>query len=299
MKILPFSILDLDFLSLPGSIAVYLITLPRAVILIETGPTSTIPQLFTQLASHGIKPSEITDVFLTHIHLDHAGAVGWLAQNGATIHVHPYGAPHLINPEKLLNSASRIYGEQMDSLWGKFLPVPTEQIHCTQHEEIVRVNGAEFQIFETQGHADHHNCIFYEGVLFSGDIGGIRITPSKHIEIPTPPPEFNPFKWHSSIDLMKSIHPVMIAPTHFGSYTDVTDHLNKLNETLLELEEWLTFVMQTQPQLSDLSSLLKEWLNKKGRIKFDPALQAYFEVLNPSWMSAAGLYRYWNKTYQT
>lgn len=296
---MPFSILDLDFLSLPGAIAVFLIKLPRAVVLIETGPSSTIPALTTQLASYGIKPSDITDVFLTHIHLDHAGAVGWLAQNGATIHVHPNGAPHLINPEKLLNSAARIYGEQMDALWGKFLPVPPAQIHCTQHEEIIRLNGAEFQIFEMLGHADHHNCIFYEGVLFSGDIGGIRISQSKHIEIPTPPPEFNPIKWHSSIGLMKSIHPNMLAPTHFGYYTDVTNHLDTLNDTLSELEEWLASVMHSQPQLSDLSSLFKEWLDKKGRIQFDPAIQAYFEVLNPSWMSAAGLYRYWNKTHQT
>jgi len=295
----PFSILDLNFLSLPGAIAVYLIQLPGSVVLIETGPTSTIPQLTAQLASYGIQPSDITDIFLTHIHLDHAGAVGWLAQNGATIHVHPNGAPHLINPEKLLNSASRIYGDQMDSLWGKFLPVPPSQIHQTQHEEIIRLNGAEFQIFETQGHADHHNCILYNGILFSGDIGGIRIAQSNHIELPTPPPEFDPFKWHSSIELMKSIHPVMLAPTHFGSYTDVTYHLNKLDDTLFELEEWLSSVMQTQPQLSDLTSLFMEWLNKKGRIGFDPAIQPYFEVLNPSWMSAAGLYRYWNKTHQT
>ncbi|MGB9640166.1 MAG: MBL fold metallo-hydrolase [Anaerolineales bacterium] len=298
MEITPFSILDLNFLSLPGAIAVYLIQLPGTVVLIETGPASAIPQLTSQLAAYGIKPTDITDVFLTHIHLDHAGAVGWFAQNGATIHVHPNGAPHLINPEKLLNSARRIYGEQMDSLWGNFLPVPPSQIHRTQHEEIIRFKGAEFQIFETPGHANHHNCILYNGILFSGDIGGIRIAQSKHIELPTPPPEFDPHQWHTSIDLMKSIHPAMLAPTHFGAYSDVTYHLDKLNDLLSDLEEWLSIVMQSQPQLSDFSSLLLEWLNKKGRSQFAPAIQPYFEVLNPSWMSAAGLYRYWNKTHQ-
>lgn len=294
-----FSIIDLDFLSFPGTIAVYLIKLPHATVLVETGPASTIPQLTAQLAVHGVRPTDISDVFITHIHLDHAGAVGWLAQNGAIIHVHPSGAPHLINPEKLLHSARRIYGEQMDALWGTFLPVPAAQIHSTHHEEVIRINGAEFQIFDTPGHADHHNCVLYNGILFSGDIGGIRIAQSRHIELPTPPPEFNPLKWHTSIALIKSIRPEMLAPTHFGTYNDVPFHLAKLEETLSELEDWLSRVMPEQLLLSDLANSLRDWLDKKGRNRFDPAFQPYFEILNPSWMSAAGLYRYWNKTHQS
>src|SRR5688572_8379493 len=122
------SILDLNFKGIPGAIASYLIPHREGVVLVEAGPGSTTDRLQARLGEEGYQLSDVTDVLLTHIHLDHAGAAGWLAGHGARIHVHPNGAGHLINPEKLITSATRIYGDSMDTLWGAFLPVPEERL---------------------------------------------------------------------------------------------------------------------------------------------------------------------------
>ena len=121
--------LDLNFCGFAGAIAAYLISHAHGAVLVECGPGSTVAALWKRRCSGmGLKTGDITDVLLTHIHLDHAGAAGWLARQGARIHVHPVGAPHLINPEKLLASASRIYGDSMQTLWGDFLPVPEDHL---------------------------------------------------------------------------------------------------------------------------------------------------------------------------
>src|SRR4030042_5523310 len=120
--------IDRNFLGRARTIGPYLVPHSKGGILIETGPRSTIQNLIAGLKTYGLEIKDITDVFLTHIHLDHAGGAGWLAQQGCQIHVHENGAPHLTNPEKLLASASRLYGERMDALWGDFLPVPEEKL---------------------------------------------------------------------------------------------------------------------------------------------------------------------------
>src|SRR6185369_10433244 len=130
--------LELNFQGRPHAIASYLIRQGDAVVLIESGPGSTLPALQAGLAQEGLSASDVTHVLLTHIHLDHAGAAGWLAQQGAEIYVHRVGAPHMLNPEKLIASATRIYGDRMESLWGEFLPVPQNQLKVANDaEEIV------------------------------------------------------------------------------------------------------------------------------------------------------------------
>src|SRR5512143_2025441 len=166
--------LDLNFLELAGTIAVYLIPHPHGAVLVESGPGSTLHNLKAGLESHGLKPSDISDVLLTHIHLDHAGSAGWWARQGARIHVHPVGAPHLLDPEKLLASAQRIYGDQMDRLWGEFLPVPDDRLVIIQDGDEVEIDGLCFKALDTPGHANHHYAYLFGDVCFTGDIGGIR-----------------------------------------------------------------------------------------------------------------------------
>ncbi len=290
--------IDLNFFGFPGAIASYLIHLPSRAVLIEPGPASTIPTLKTALAEHHLTPKDISDVFITHIHLDHAGAVGWLAEQGATIHVHPNGAPHLINPQKLIQSATRIYGDLMEPLWGEFKPVDEKNIHIPNDGEIINIDGFSFQLFDTPGHSDHHFAILFDGVLFSGDIGGIRIGDTTHVELPTPPPEFHPAKWRVSLRHLQALHPEAIAPTHFGIYTDVEYHLNQLMVRLDQLEEWLEKVMLANPSVEELDRKLAIWLDQHGRNQLPSDYQPYFNYLNPTWMSAAGLYRYWHKVRQ-
>ncbi|MCX8062787.1 MAG: MBL fold metallo-hydrolase [Anaerolineales bacterium] len=290
--------IDLNFFDYPGAIASYLILLSNRAVLIDPGPATTIPTLKRVLAENGLAPSDIRNVFITHIHLDHAGAVGWLAEQGALIHVHPKGAPHLINPEKLIQSANRIYGDLTDTLWGEFKSVPENHIHIPLDNETISIDGHEFQVVDTPGHSDHHYSILYNGILFSGDIGGIRVGNTSHIELPTPPPEFNPLKWRTSLERLKELDLRAVAPTHFGIYPDVKNHLNHLLQLLDLLEEWIEIQMAANPTIDELSEALGQWLDSQGRNQLPQSYQPYFTYLNPTWMSAAGIYRYWHKVRQ-
>src|SRR5262245_44423163 len=124
-----------------GIIAVYLIPHANGALLVDCGPGSALPVVLQGLRAHGVEPSDVTDVLLTHIHLDHAGSAGWWSQQGARVHVHPVGAPHLLNPEKLLASAQRIYGDDMGRLWGDFLAVPRERLIEHADNDVIEIGG--------------------------------------------------------------------------------------------------------------------------------------------------------------
>lgn len=292
--------LDLNFLGIPGTIAAYLIPHPHGAILIECGPGSTIPALQAALGEHGLTPGDISDVFLTHIHLDHAGAAGWLARQGARIHVHPVGAPHMLQPDKLLASAARIYGEQMDALWGEFLPVPADKLIVMQDGENAEIEGICLRALDTPGHANHHYAYIYEDICFSGDIGGVRLPGPAHLRLPMPPPELNLEKWRASLEKLKQEYLAgnytRIAPTHFGIFKDTDWHLAALFDMLDEIEAWMEAVMPERPGLDVLSDRFLEWSQERSLSQgiTRELLQAY-EAANPSWMSAQGLQRYWKK----
>ena len=208
--------LDLNFQGRPHAIAAYLIRHGDAVVLIESGPGSTLSALEAGLAKEGLSPRDVTHVLLTHIHLDHAGAAGWVARQGAQIYVHPVGAPHMLNPEKLLASAARIYGDKMDSLWGEFLPVPESQLKVPKDAEAIVIGKLEFMPLNTPGHAEHHYAYLFEDICFSGDVGGVRIPGYQYLRVPMPPPELHIERWHESIARLRKEKFAHIAPTHFG-----------------------------------------------------------------------------------
>jgi glyoxylase-like metal-dependent hydrolase (beta-lactamase superfamily II) len=296
----PIHTLDLNFLGIPRTIAVYLILHSQGAILIESGPGSTLPALQAELQPYGLTARDITDVFLTHIHLDHAGAAGWLARQGARIHVHPVGAPHMIQPDKLLTSAARIYGDQMDVLWGKFLPVPAEKIVVMQDNETTEIDGICIRALDTPGHANHHFAYIYENTCFSGDIGGVRLPGPAHLRLPMPPPELNLEKWRLSLERLKREFDAgtfsRLAPTHFGIYPDISWHLATLFDSLDEIEAWMLAIMPKDPTLEKLSDEFLQWAEQRSISQDIPRelLKAY-EAANPSWMSAQGLQRYWQK----
>lgn len=292
----PILTLDLNFMGIAGAIASYLIPHSNGAVLVECGPGSTVPTLQERLRQHNLSPADITDVFLTHIHLDHAGAAGWLARQGAKIHVHPVGAPHMQNPEKLLASAARIYGDMMDTLWGEFLPVPPEQLSIIQDNDVITVDGMSFQAFDTPGHAEHHHVYLLEDTLFSGDIGGVRLAGTRHIRLPMPPPEFNLEKWKKSLERIKQLKFTRIAPTHFGLFNDVDWHLAALERGIEEINAWMEAVMPGDPPVEEINRQLSDLYHQRAASAGVPAeqLQGY-ESANPSWMSGYGIQRYWRK----
>lgn len=288
--------LDLNFMGIPGTIASYLIQHSNGGVLVECGPGSTIPAIIDGLKRHNLSPSDISDVFLTHIHLDHAGAAGWFANQGARIHVHPAGAPHMQNPDKLLASAARIYGDLMDTLWGDFLPVPAERISILEDRAVVSVNGLQFQAIDTPGHADHHFVYLFDDICFSGDIAGVRLAGTHHLRLPMPPPEFHLGKWRQSLGRLHELDFRYIAPTHFGVYNDPDWHLASLRKTLDETEAWIETIMPTSSSVEIINELLIAWAKQRAIDDGVPEehLKDY-ESANPSWMSGYGIQRYWRK----
>jgi glyoxylase-like metal-dependent hydrolase (beta-lactamase superfamily II) len=288
--------LDLNFQGKTQTIASYLIRHSTGVVLIESGPGSSLKGLQAGLAAHGLSVTDVTHVLLTHIHLDHAGASGWLARQGAHIYVHPVGAPHMLNPDKLLASAARIYGDQMERLWGEFLPVPEDRLMIPKNEEEIVIGGLHFVPLDTPGHANHHYSYLFEDICFSGDVGGVRIPGFQYLRVPMPPPELHFGKWRESIVRLKKAKFARIAPTHFGIFDDPLWQLNAVERKLEEAERWLEKVMPSYPEIEILRRQFTDWMNDQGLQQglTAEAVKAY-ELANPTGMSADGLQRYWTQ----
>ena len=288
--------IDLNFQGKTQAIASYLIRDGDAVVLIESGPGSTLSALEAGLANEGLSFRDLTHVLLTHIHLDHAGAAGWLSQQGAEIYVHPSGAPHLLNPEKLIASATRIYGDKMDQLWGEFLPVAQNQLKIPKDAEEIVIGSLRFLPINTPGHAEHHYSYIFEDICFSGDVGGVRIPGFQYLRAPMPPPELHFGRWRDSLALLKGMKFSRIAPTHFGIYEDVEWHLRSLDETLAGMERWLEKVMERDPSIEELRNEFTDYMESESREKnlSMDVIRAY-SLSNPVGMSADGLMRYWKK----
>ena len=199
-------------------------------VLVDPGPASCMQQL---LGALGERPPRA--IALTHIHLDHAGATGSLAARfpGVEVWVHERGAPHLVDPTKLLASAGRLYGDQMQRLWGEVLPVPSERLRVLRGGETL----GPFEVAYTPGHAWHHVSYLHRssGWAFTGDVAGVRIGAGP-VMAPTPPPDIDLDVWRQSIGVLESWRPRALAVTHFGRHEQVTEHLAALRESLDEVE---------------------------------------------------------------
>jgi len=266
-------------------------------ILIESGPGSTLSALKAGFAINGFSIADVTHVLLTHIHLDHAGAAGWLArESGADVYVHPIGAPHMLNPEKLIASATRIYGDKMETLWGEFLPVPQNQLKVPNDAEEIVIGNLRFLPINTPGHAEHHYAYLFEDICFSGDVGGVRIPGYPYLRVPMPPPELHFGKWRESVVRLRKEKFAHIAPTHFGMFDDPEWHLNEVEKSLDAAEGWLEKVMPSAPQVDEMKQMFGEWMMEQSRQQglSAEAVKAY-ELANPIGMSVDGLLRYWKK----
>lgn len=288
--------IDLHFKGVEGAIAAYLLPHSGGAALVECGPGSTLSALQAALQAHGYTVGNVSDVFLTHIHLDHAGAAGWLARQGARVHVHANGAAHLLNPEKLLASAQRIYGEMMGELWGDFLPVPPEQLNVLEDNATIECGNLRLRALDTPGHANHHLCYLVDGTCFTGDVGGVRMAGLPHVRLPTPPPEFHIETWRATLQRLRGEEIRRLAPTHFGFYSDVAWHFAAIERALNEIEAWMLALLPTQPTTDELHTKFIAWSSAAFlRDGLDERWLNVFEVGSPSTMSADGIARYWKK----
>ena len=292
----PVITLDLNFQGRKQAIAAYLIPHSSGVVLIECGPGSTLPGLQTALAEHGYSVADVTHVLLSHIHLDHAGAAGWLARQGAEVYVHPVGAPHMLMPERLLASATLIYGDKMDALWGEFLPVPKDKLTVARDAQEIVIGNLRFLPIDTPGHAYHHFAYLFEDICFTGDIGGVRISGFPYMRIPMPPPELHLEKWRKSVKRLRQERFNRIAPTHFGIFDDPDWQLNELEKGLDAVSRWLDEVMPADPPIEELREKFSDWMDEQALASgLSEEVTKVYEIANPVGMSANGLQRYWKK----
>ena len=288
-------LLDLNFQQLPHTIGSVLLLTDKGPALVEAGPYSTFPALRQQLSAYGLAPEDIRHVFLSHIHLDHAGAAWALAQTDATVYVHPFGAKHLMQPERLLNSARRIYTDLMDVLWGDMQPIPEDRIHITAHEEWVDLGNVQLRAWHTPGHAVHHIAWQLEDAVFTGDVAGVKIDEGIIVP-PCPPPDIQVEDWQQSLNLIRRLSPKRLYLTHYGEVTDVAGHLDQLEQRLLTWADWMFPYFEKGTSAVEITPLFQEFAQRQlVEAGANEMTIAQYEAANPSWMSVEGLLRYWAK----
>jgi glyoxylase-like metal-dependent hydrolase (beta-lactamase superfamily II) len=271
--------LDLLHLGRERVIGVYLLDTPEGPALFDCGPSTCVPVLKERLRERGLELQDVPHLLLSHIHLDHAGAAGVLVREHPELQVHvsPIGAPHLVDPTRLEQSARRLYGDEFDTLWGELAPVPQENVRETGD----RVLGLD--CFPSPGHASHHVCYLdRDGTLYAGDAAGVRIQPSPFVLPPTPPPEFDLAVWESTLNELERRAPERLALIHFGVADDPHEHLAELRR---RLRAWTALVGDGAGEEEFEATALAE-LGEDA----PPYVQAM-----PLWQSYAGLRRYWDK----
>jgi glyoxylase-like metal-dependent hydrolase (beta-lactamase superfamily II) len=250
-------------------------------LIVDPGPSSCVDTLIEKLG-----PTVPRGLLLTHIHLDHAGASGVLCRRfpELVVYVHENGAPHLVDASKLLTSAERVYGDDMDELWGEVAPVPSERIRPLSGGETVE----GFRVAYTPGHASHHVCYLHEDTrdAYVGDIAGVRIPPYEHTVAPTPPPDIDVEAWLDSLHTIAAWNPQSLRLTHFGQVTDVADQLHRVRSALADqadsarLDGEERFIARLEAAMHDAT---------------DPATVEVFEQAAPPDQLYQGLARYWRK----
>lgn len=241
--------------------------------LIETGPKSSIEPVRAGLRDAGV--DRLDWIVVTHIHLDHAGAAGTLLADfpEARVAVHTVGAPHLIDPSKLWSSAARIYGDEMDTLWGGIDPVPEDRIVALEDGDTVDLGGRTLTAFDTPGHARHHHALLDDatGILFAGDALGVRLPDIGIVRPATPPPEFHLEDAVASIERIRSLGAASLWLTHFGPSSEGKSPLG-VEETcdaaIASLRQWEEWVKAGRASSSDIDSIT-EAVREKARAAFE------------------------------
>ena len=182
--------------------------------------------------------NRIKNVLVTHIHLDHSGGAWKFAKNGANIYVHPKGSPHLISPERLMSSATIIYGDQMGILWGSVEDISSEKVISVDHKQIIRIGSLEFKALHTPGHASHHIAWVFNDVVFTGDVAGAKIQNGPVLPA-CPPPDIDLEKWEDSLKILEKENPKKMYLTHFGEHKNIRSHIDELREALSDWSLWI------------------------------------------------------------
>jgi glyoxylase-like metal-dependent hydrolase (beta-lactamase superfamily II) len=289
-------VLDTKHLGRPGIIAATLLETGEGPVLFDTGPESTFGNVEDALRKLGFDPRDVRHVFLSHIHFDHAGAAWRFAALGATIYVHPRGAPHLIDPAKLVASATRLYGDEMERLWGKFSAIAPERVRVLEPDAVVRVAPFEIRALETPGHASHHHVYHWGESVFGGDVAGVRLGGGPPVP-PLVPPELDIEAWRASIGKIRALNPAKLYLPHFGVVTgDIAAHLDALDERIVRWSLWFRDRLRAGEDEHQIRPAFASFGTSELRnaAAAESELAAY-EQADPSFMAVSASIRYWRK----
>jgi glyoxylase-like metal-dependent hydrolase (beta-lactamase superfamily II) len=293
------SYVDLNFRNTPGVIATGVLIDPAGVVIVDPGPTSCLETLNRALGAEGIKIVDVRFLLLTHIHLDHAGVTGTLIQQNPEIavYVHTRGAPHLIDPSKLLESAGRLYGSRMGSLWGAVLPVPAERVTVLSGGERLTIGSRVFEVAYTPGHASHHVSYFDRaaGLAWVGDTAGVRLGPSQSVMPPTPPPDIDLELWDESLDRIRAWDPGQLFLTHFGVFGGVREHLDDLAVSMREVAEMVRHSIEVGGGEDEQFAAFRQDIGRYIRRRMSEHDAIAYETAAPLRFNWQGLARYWRK----
>ena len=290
---------DLNFLGVSRIIATVVLHGPGGAALIDPGPSSTLPMLRAGLSKSGLEVGDLSAILLTHVHLDHAGATGTLLRENPAlkVYVHEKGAPHMVDPQKLIASATRLWGEEMDRLWGEFCPVPQSALIVLKGGERITEGGRELQVAYTPGHASHHVSYYSTdtGVAFVGDTGGIRIQPGGFIMPPTPPPDIDLDLFRESLRRISQWRPDTVFLTHFGPHAPVGAHLTEMAANLDLTASLVKASLARSGDDADREQWFSEELRRELRRRMSEADAHAYEVAGRFDLNWRGLARYWRK----
>ena len=289
-------VLDTQHLGRPGIIAATLLETEDGPVLFDTGPESTFRNVESELRKLGFQPRDVRHVFLSHIHFDHAGAAWRFAELGATIYVHPRGAPHLIDPTKLVASATRLYGDQMEPLWGKFSTIAPERVHVLEDRDVVRIAPFEIRAIATPGHASHHHVYHWDDTVFGGDVAGVRMGSGPPVP-PFVPPELDIEAWRESIAKIRALDPAKLYLPHFGLVRgNISAHLEALTERVVGLSIWFRDRLRAGDDEEKMKPAFADFLAAELR-SFGATSSdlADYEQADPSFMAVSAATRYWRK----
>jgi glyoxylase-like metal-dependent hydrolase (beta-lactamase superfamily II) len=290
--------IDLQFLARPRAIATAIVFGDGGAALVDPGPATCLDTLNLGLQARGIRWPDVRQILVTHIHLDHSGGVGTILREHPhiTVFVHERGAPHLIDPGKLLDSATRLYGDDMDRLWGRVDPVPAGNVVALKGGERIEAGGRLFDVAYTPGHASHHVSYLEKesGVAFVGDTAGVCVD-GGYVLPPTPPPDIDVEAWRGSVDRIEAWAPSTLFLTHFGPAPSVRPHLRALMENLETMAAWVRASLDQPGTDAERAERFAEYLRHDLRSRMIEAQMASYPVAAPFEQLWLGLARYWRK----
>jgi len=292
---------DLRFRGSPNVIATAVISSAGGVALLDPGPTSCLDALELGLNGIGIRLGDVTHILLTHVHLDHGGSTGTLVRRypAMKVVVHERGTPHLIDPTRLVQSATRLWGDQMESLWGEIAPVPASNmvtLVLSNPERRIEVAGRALEVRYTPGHASHHVSFFdrSSGIAFVGDVAGIRVT-GDYVRPPTPPPDIDVELWIQSAARVEAWDPETLFLTHFGPSGHVRPHMQSFVENLQIAAEWVRRSLHEPDSDEEKARRYAEFVDRELRRHLSDREILPHRVGAPFEVSWLGLARYWRK----